>query len=147
MDRSERLILVLSSALLVVFLSSVVFAVVRYDIGLPTCITSMEPFASGDVIEHDEGRYEVHMLALMWEFEPEEIELPQGATVDLYLTSDDVLHGFQILGTNVNLMAVPGTVNYARIRFDRPGEYRVVCHEFCGSEHHDMAATIRVQER
>jgi cytochrome c oxidase subunit 2 len=147
MDRAEKLILVLSSVLLVVFLSSVVFAVVRYDIGLPTCLTSMEPFTSGQVIEHGPGRYEVHMLALMWEFDPAELEFPQGATVDLYLTSDDVLHGFQILGTNVNLMAVPGTVNYARVRFEEPGEYRVVCHEFCGSEHQDMAATIRVQAR
>jgi len=77
MDKAEKLILVISSLLLVVFLSSVVFAVVRYDIGLPTCITSMEPFADGEVIEHDEGRYEVHMLAMMWEFEPEEIEFPQ----------------------------------------------------------------------
>jgi cytochrome c oxidase subunit 2 len=144
MDKAERLALVLSSSLLVVFLSSVVFAVVRYDIGLPTCITSMEPFADGEVIEHDEGRYEVHMLAMMWEFEPDELEFPQGSTVDLYLTSDDVLHGFQIQGTNVNLMAVPGTVNYARVRFDEPGDYRVVCHEFCGSEHHDMMATITI---
>jgi cytochrome c oxidase subunit 2 len=146
MDKAERLILTLSSFLLVVFLSSVVFAVVRYDIGLPTCITSMEPFADGEVIEHDEGRYEVHMVAMMWEFEPEEFEFPQGATVDLYLTSDDVLHGFQIQGTNVNLMAVPGTVNYARVRFDEPGEYRVVCHEFCGSEHQGMVAKITVEE-
>jgi hypothetical protein len=50
MDRAERLMLLLSSLLLVVFLSSVVYAVVRYDIGLPTCITSMEPFADGEVI-------------------------------------------------------------------------------------------------
>jgi cytochrome c oxidase subunit 2 len=146
MDKAERLIISLSSFLLVVFLSSVVFAVVRYDVGLPTCITSMEPFDEGKVIEHDDGRYEVHMLAMMWEFEPEELELPLGATVDFYLTSEDVLHGFQILGTNVNLMAVPGAVNYARVRFDEPGEYRVVCHEFCGSEHHEMMSTITIEE-
>jgi len=145
MDRAEKLILALSSALLVVFLSATVFAVVYYDIGLPTCITSMQPFSGGEVIEHAEGRYEAHVLAMMWEFEPAELEFPRGSTVDLYLTSDDVLHGFQILGTNVNLMAVPGAVNYARVRFDEPGEYRIVCHEFCGSEHHDMMARITVE--
>jgi cytochrome c oxidase subunit 2 len=75
------------------------------------------------------------------------VEVPVGATLDLYLTSEDVLHGFQIRGTNVNLMAVPGTVNYARVTFDEPGEYQIVCHEFCGVDHHMMAASINVVAR
>lgn len=147
MDRAERLIVGLSAALLVVFLSATVYAVASLEMTLPTCITSMEPFDGGDVIERAQGRFEVHVLAMMWEFEPEEIEVPAGATLDLYLTSEDVLHGFQIPGTNVNLMAVPGAVNYAKVRFDEPGEYRIVCHEYCGTEHHSMAATINVVER
>lgn len=147
MDKAEKLILTISSSLLIVFLAAVVFAVVHYDISLPTCFTSMEPFEHGEVIQHTEDRYEVHYLAVMWEFEPAEIEVPQGSTVDIYLTSGDVLHGFQILGTNVNLMAVPGTVNYARIRFDEPGDYTVLCHEYCGIDHHSMAGTISVVAR
>jgi cytochrome c oxidase subunit 2 len=146
MDGAEKLVLGIASCMLVLFLSATVYAVVGLDIDLPTCITSMEPFESGEVIEHTEDRWEIHYLAMMWEFEPEEIEIPLGTTVDLYLTSDDVLHGFQILGTNVNLMAVPGTVNYARVRFDKPGDYRIICHEYCGVEHHSMAATITVVE-
>lgn len=144
MDRAERLVLVLASCMLILFLSAAVYAAVRLEIGLPTCITSMEPFEEGEVIQHTQDRFEIHYLALMWEFQPEEVEIPLGSTVDLYLTSEDVLHGFQIQGTNVNLMAVPGTVNYARVRFERPGVYRIVCHEYCGSEHHSMAATITV---
>jgi len=130
--------------MLVLFLGAVVFAVVRLDITLPTCLTSMEPFESGEVIQHTEDRFEIHYLAMMWDFEPNQVEIPIGSTVDLYLTSEDVLHGFQILGTNINLMAVPGTVNYARVRFDKPGKYRIVCHEFCGVDHHTMAAAINV---
>lgn len=147
MDRAEKLVLVAASVMLLAFLSAAGYAVVHYNIGLPTCITSLEPFDSGEVIEHGDDRLEIHFLATMWEFEPEEVEVPQGATVDLYLTSDDVIHGFQILGTNVNLMAVPGTVNYARVRFDRPGDYRIVCHEYCGEDHQSMAATLSVVER
>jgi len=147
MDPAEKLVLILSSLMLSLFLSATIFAVVQLDIGLPTCITSMEPFDEGEVIEHTEDRFEIHYLAMMWEFEPENVEVPSGSTVDLYLTSDDVLHGFQILGTNVNLMAVPGTVNYARVKLDEPGEYRIVCHEYCGSEHHAMAASITVVSR
>lgn len=144
MDRAEKLALTVASCMLVVFLAAAVYAVVRLDIALPTCLTSMEPFESGEVIQHTDDRYEIHYLAMMWEFEPDEVEIPSGATVDLYLTSEDVLHGFQILGTNINLMAVPGTVNYARVRFDEPGEYRIVCHEYCGVDHHAMAASINV---
>ena len=147
MDPAEKLVLILSSLMLSLFLSAAIFAAVQLDIGLPTCITSMEPFEEGEVIEHTEDRFEVHYLAMMWEFEPENVEVPSGSTVDLYLTSDDVLHGFQILGTNVNLMAVPGTVNYARVKLDEPGEYPIVCHEYCGSEHHSMAASITVVSR
>jgi hypothetical protein len=29
-------------------------------------------------------------------------------------------------------MAVPGVVNYARIKFDQPHVYQVLCHEYCG---------------
>jgi len=144
MDRAERLALTVASGMLVVFLAAVAYAVVQLGITLPTCLTSMEPFESGELIQHAEDRFEIHYLAMMWEFEPNEVEIPRGSTVDLYLTSEDVLHGFQILGTNINLMAVPGTVNYARVRFDEPGEYRIVCHEFCGMEHQAMAAAIRV---
>jgi len=140
------LALVVASAMLVAFLAAVAFAVLRLDITVPTCLTSMEPFESGEVIQHTEDRYEIHYLAMMWDFEPSEVEIPRGSTVDLYLASEDVMHGFQILGTNVNLMAVPGTVNYARVRFDEPGEYRIVCHEYCGVEHQAMAAAINVVE-
>jgi len=145
-DRAERLALSVASGMLVVFLAAVIFAVVQLDITLPTCLTSMEPFESGEVIQHTADRFEVHYLAMMWDFEPAEIEVPRGATVDLYLTSEDVLHGFQILGTNINLMAVPGTVNYARVRFDTAGRYRIVCHEYCGVDHQSMAAAINVVE-
>jgi len=144
LDRAERLALTIASGMLVVFLAAVIFAVVRLDITLPTCLTSMEPFESGEVIQHTDDRFEIHYLAMMWDFEPMEVEIPSGSTVDLYLTSEDVLHGFQILGTNINLMAVPGTVNYARVRFDKPGKYRIVCHEYCGVDHQSMAAAINV---
>jgi len=147
MDRAERMALSVAGGMLVVFLVAVVFAVVKLDITLPTCLTSMEPFESGEVIQHSADRFEIHYLAMMWSFEPEEVEIPRGATVDLYLTSEDVLHGFQILGTNTNLMAVPGTVNYARVHFDKPGKYRIVCHEYCGVDHQSMAAEINVVER
>jgi cytochrome c oxidase subunit 2 len=49
-----------------------------------------------------------------------------------------------LLGTNLNLMAVPGVVNYARVKFDQLGTHQLLCHEYCGTGHEQMAAKIRV---
>jgi cytochrome c oxidase subunit 2 len=29
-------------------------------------------------------------------------------------------------------------------QFDEPGEYGIVCHEYCGAGHHTMGGTIEV---
>ena len=91
-------------------------------------------------------RYEVHYVAQIWNFEPADLAVEPGSTVDIYLSAKDVTHGMQIVGTNVNLMAVPGAVNYARVKFDKPGDYLVVCNEYCGVAHHNMAAYIHVSD-
>jgi len=80
----------------------------------------------------------------MWDFEPKEVTLPAGSTVDVYLTTPDVTHGLILLGTNLNLMAVPGVVNYTRVKFDQPRTYQLLCHEYCGTGHDRMAATLRI---
>ena len=41
-------------------------------------------------------------------------------------------------------MAVPGVVNYARVKFDKPRDYQLLCHEYCGTGHDRMAANLRV---
>jgi cytochrome c oxidase subunit 2 len=70
--------------------------------------------------------------------------IPAGSTVDIYLSAADVTHGLILLGTNLNLMAVPGVVNYARVKFDKPRVYQLLCHEFCGTGHDQMAAELHV---
>jgi cytochrome c oxidase subunit 2 len=82
----------------------------------------------------------------MWSFDPAEIRLPPGADVDLYLSALDVTHGLYIEGTDVNLMAVPGSVNAARFRVGEQGEYAVICHEYCGLAHDRMMGRLIVGE-
>jgi cytochrome c oxidase subunit 2 len=67
--------------------------------------------------------------------------------VDIYVTARDVTHGLILLGTNLNLMAVPGVVNFARVRLDKPGTYQLLCHEYCGTGHDRMATNLRVVDR
>ncbi len=132
--------------LLIFFMSLTIIAVKKFGIDLPGCVTNVAAFTKGQVIERAPAHFEIHYVARMWAFDPPQVELPTGAEVDIYLNSVDVNHGFQILGTNVNLMAVPGAVNYAHIHFTKAGKYFVVCHEYCGTGHQNMIATILVSD-
>jgi cytochrome c oxidase subunit II len=140
----EKRIVWISTAFGLSLFGLAALAVGIFNIGLPTCITDIKPFQTGEVIVHSPNHYEVHWVARMWKFEPEDVEIPAGSMVDIYLSAADVTHGFLIPGTNVNLMAVPGVVNYARVKFEKPRDYQILCHEFCGTGHESMATTIHV---
>ena len=140
----ERRIIIAAAIFIAAVTGLIAMSVRQLGIGVPTCLTDVRPFAESKIIEQAPKRYEVHYVAQMWNFEPADLAVAPGSTVDIYLATKDVTHGMQIVGTNVNLMAVPGAVNYARVKFDRAGDYLVVCNEYCGVAHHNMAAHIHV---
>lgn len=105
------------------------------------------PFAEPGLVERAPSRYEAYILASTWEFTPPEIRIPVGSTITFYLTSTDVLHGFWVEGTNINIMVLPGHVSKLTARFEKPGEYLLVCHEYCGVSHHEMAGKVIVEPR
>jgi cytochrome c oxidase subunit II len=140
----EKRIIWISLAFIVVLLGLSALAINVFHVGLPTCLTDVKPFQKGELITHSPTHYEVHYVARMWKFEPEDVIVPTGSTVDIYLSAADVTHGLIMLGTDLNLMAVPGVVNYARVKFDQPRVYQLLCHEFCGTGHDRMAAELHV---
>ena len=142
--RLERRIIIVSVAFALTLFGLAALAINLYHVGLPTCLTDIKPFQKGELIAHSPTHYELHYVARMWEFEPEDVIVPVGATVDVYVSTRDVTHGMILLGTNLNLMAVPGVVNYARVRFDQLGTHQLLCHEYCGTGHEQMAGKIRV---
>ena len=113
----------------------------------PTRVAQTPPFDQPGVVEVGPGRYEARMVAGIWFFAPGEIRVPAGSTVTFVATSRDVVHGFMIHGVNVNVMLLPGQVARATARFDRPGEYLFVCHEYCGIAHHTMWGKVIVEPR
>jgi cytochrome c oxidase subunit 2 len=143
----ERRIIIISTLFVLSLFGVAALAINMFHVGLPTCLTDIKPFLKGEVITHSPDHFEVHYVSRMWAFEPEEIVVPAGSTVDFYVSARDVTHGLILLGTNLNLMAVPGVVNYARVKFDQPRNYKLLCHEFCGTGHERMAATLRVVDR
>jgi cytochrome c oxidase subunit 2 len=145
--RLERRIVIISTLFVLVLFGLATMAISMFHVGLPTCLTDIKPFLKGEVIAHSPDHFEVHYVSKMWAFDPDEIVVPAGATVDFYVSAKDVTHGLILIGTDLNLMAVPGVVNYARMKFDQPRDYRLLCHEFCGTGHERMAATLRVVDR
>jgi cytochrome c oxidase subunit 2 len=143
----EKKILVAASIFAVALFGVILLSVRLFGIDLPTCLTDVRPFKDAKVIEQGPKRYEIHYVARMLKFDPPDVTMPAGSTADVYVASADVTHGLQIIGTNVNLEVVPGAVNFARVKFDKPGDYLVVCNEYCGMQHHNMAARIHVGDK
>jgi cytochrome c oxidase subunit 2 len=92
------------------------------------------------------GKYECYLTAKAspWAFEPQNIEIPVGSTVTFFITSHDVEHGFNIQGTNVNLMVLPNHVSKLTKKFEAAGEVHYVCNEYCGVGHQNMFGTLKI---
>jgi cytochrome c oxidase subunit 2 len=113
----------------------------------PTTVAQTPPFDQPGVVAVGPDRYEVRMVAGIWFFAPSEIRVPAGSTVTFVATSRDVVHGLLIHGANVNAMLLPGQIARVTTRFDRPGEYPMLCHEYCGIAHHTMWGKVVVEPR
>jgi cytochrome c oxidase subunit 2 len=82
-----------------------------------------------------------------WELERDTVQA--GQLVEFELTSRDVNHGFAIYRDKNHMVAqaqaMPGYVNKLRVRFTEPGDYEVLCLEYCGIAHHAMRTVIKVR--
>jgi cytochrome c oxidase subunit II len=112
----------------------------------PVAINTTAPFNEPGLREIAPGRYEATFIAQTFSFTPGEIEVPAGSDVTFIMTSRDVIHGFKVVGTPVNMMVVPGQISKITAHFPNPGEFLIVCHEYCGSGHHVMFGKIIVTE-
>ncbi len=90
------------------------------------------------------GRVTVRLLAEQYAFRPHCLILPEGEPVTFRSTSSDVVHGLQIMGTNVNTMLVPGYVSTFVVTLGAVGEHSMPCHEFCGVGHATMWGRVQV---
>lgn len=85
------------------------------------------------------------LVARQWEFEPSVIEVNEGDTVQLNITSVDVAHGFVLNAFGVNGRLEPGqTVNIEFVA-DKKGTFTFICNVFCGSGHGGMKGSLIVR--
>lgn len=144
LDKAEKSVITITGIVLGIFVFSILYAKDKYKSDVPECIPYNKTYTEPKVTRLDEKTYQVFAVAQMWAFQPSEINIPAGSEVDFYLTSKDVVHGFNIADKNVNMMAIYGNINKTTVKFDKPGVYEIVCHEYCGVGHQNMKAQVVV---
>jgi cytochrome c oxidase subunit 2 len=93
----------------------------------------------------------IRAVGHQWRWSLDRDTVRVGELVEFHVSAEDVNHGFAIYRDKHTLLAqtqsMPGYVNKLQVRFTEPGEYEVLCLEYCGLAHHGMRAVIKVQAR
>jgi cytochrome c oxidase subunit 2 len=153
-DRFEGAWMRIAVAVLAIFFISILVSAFASGFQVPGVYQRIDPtklyepgspFAEPGLRELAPGKYEAYIRAQIWSFTPNEIRIPAGSEVTFYATSQDVQHGIKIQDTNINMMILPGQVSTLKAKFDTPGTYDFVCHEYCGQLHHTMYGQLIVE--
>jgi len=150
----ERIWMWAAVMLIVLFAGTVIVTAASDAVHPPSHMETVDPqaladnpeFSNPSVTIRQDGSVVVSVVAQMFSFSPNPIEVPANRPVTFRLTSSDVDHGFEIVGSNANAMAIPGYVSQFTVTFTKPGTYTIGCNEYCGLMHHDMAGTLVVKD-
>lgn len=86
-------------------------------------------------------------LQFAWELSDE--TFIAGEPAQFRVTSKDVTHGFGLYDDNMKLLAqtqaMPEYTNTLSFTFEKPGTYKILCLEYCGTGHHFMVKDIVVK--
>lgn len=109
-------------------------------------VDNTAPFNNPGVhkVEGKDWDYEVVLVAQAFAYTPQDIEIPVGSKVKFIATTKDVIHGFEVAGTNINMMLEPGYVSEKVTTVDKVGEYLILCNEYCGLGHAMMTSKLKV---
>lgn len=158
MHRYEKIWMLFGSLTLLVFLVVVGISAFYMGNNPPSCavtldpenVHSQEPFNEPGLKEIGDNEYQLTIVTSAFNFDvgsdDKVVQIPKGATVHVVSTTTDVVHGFEIAGTNVNMMLEPGYISTLTNTFKHAGTYTLLCNEYCGVGHHLMSATIEVVE-
>lgn len=77
----------------------------------------------------------------------EMVVIPAGKKVRFLITANDVIHSWWMPAFAIKQDAIPGFVNTAWTKVDKPGVYRGKCTELCGKNHGFMPIVVKVVEQ
>lgn len=72
--------------------------------------------------------------------------IPTGKKVRFLVTASDVIHSWWVPDLAVKRDAIPGYINEAWTKVDKPGIYRGQCAELCGKDHGFMPIVVKAVE-
>lgn len=73
-----------------------------------------------------------------------ELHVPVGRPVKLVMASEDVIHSFYVPALRIKHDVIPGRYETMWFEADRPGSYRILCTEYCGTAHAEMGGFLHV---
>ena len=105
-----------------------------------------------DLATPPQNAYEVLVTGQKWKwlftypggYVDENLHVPVDTPIRLVLSSEDVIHSFFVPEFRVKRDVVPGRYNKAWFQATRPGEFDVLCTEYCGTNHSGMLSKVVV---
>ena len=90
----------------------------------------------------------IDVVAKRFAFEPAQVEVTEGERVRLVVTSADGVHGVEIKKFKVG-RTVPRGGEAVTIDFvaSTPGQFPILCSEYCGDGHEDMKGMLVVSAK
>ena len=90
----------------------------------------------------------VEIVAERFTFTPSEITVTVGTTIELRVRSDDTMHGFRIVGRDVDVAVPKRRQGEAVVVFEATevGRFRFECSRLCGAGHNFMQGEIVVTD-
>jgi len=151
---AERRWAIVVGFIIAAIIAIMVFTGLHWAAMPPSRVETIDPrtlHVSGEFVEANlgtsvgkDGKVVVRLVAQQYSFHPQCLLVPAGVPVTFRGTSTDVIHGFNVVGSNANSMLVPGFVATFTTTFRKPGDYAMPCHEYCGTGHEGMWAHVKV---
>ena len=114
---------------------------------LALMLVSVLSVVSGSSQTENQEAQVVEISAERFSFNPSEIRVKAGTLLEIRLTSEDTMHGFHILGTDVNLELPKRGRGVASVMFQpSAGRYTFECSRLCGAGHTFMRGVIIATE-
>jgi cytochrome c oxidase subunit II len=96
---------------------------------------------------HSQETQVIEISAERFSFNPSEIRVKAGTQLEIRLTSEDTMHGFRILGTDIDLELPKRGRGVASVMFQpTAGRYTFECSRLCGAGHAFMRGVIIATE-
>ncbi len=112
-----------------------------------------DPYAIWDVkdasVTRQGDRVHVKMAAVRSSMWPNNFKVKKGDTVTVHLTNientTDEIHGFALVGYNINVVVDPGETKHLTFVAEKPGVYAYYCTNFCSALHQEMQGYMMVE--